>query len=145
MSNLAHTNATFGWSPTVREELDRAFRGSNGDRHQQNMALIVPASMWETEDHVYAELDLPGFTIDDLSIVLEKGVLKISGERKLRDDRGDLRVNERRFGYFERQFRLSEMIDEESVDAEYHDGVLCLTLKKREEALPKKIQVKHAK
>lgn len=143
MSTIIRPNAVLDWSPAVRGELDRAFRSAIGTNGRSNDAyLAAPASVWETEDYIYAELDLPGFTVEDLEITLEKGMLKISGERSFRNNRGELHVNERSFGHFERSFRISDVIDHESVDAEYNNGVLCLTLKKRAEARPMRIQIK---
>lgn len=143
LSTISRPNSVFGWSPSVRGELDRAFRNAFGnDAHVNGTYFSAPVSVWETEEHIYAELDLPGFTIEDLDITLENGLLKIAGDRRMAEGRGDLHVNERRFGHFERIFRLSDVIDHESVDAEYHNGVLCLTLKKRAEAKPMRIEIK---
>jgi HSP20 family protein len=101
----------------------------------------------EDADHFYVEAELPGFGKDDVDITLEDGVLTIRGERKSEEkkapsagDKQPLHV-ERRWSRFERSFTLPTAVNENSVRADLNDGVLTITLDKREEVKPRKIQI----
>jgi HSP20 family protein len=97
----------------------------------------------EDADHLYVEAELPGFKKDEIDITLENQTLTISAERGDRKEQtqGDYLLNERRYGRFLRSFTLPPTVDEKSVDAKLADGVLHITLNKREETKPRKIQV----
>ena len=81
----------------------------------------------------------------DVDITLENQQLTISAVRKeeqeKKDDKGELLLHERRYNRFLRSFTLPPTIDEKSVDAKLADGVLKITLSKREETKPRKISV----
>src|SRR4051812_11253657 len=96
----------------------------------------------EDADHIYVEAELPGFRKDDIDITLENQTLTISAERKETEEKkGDYLLNERRYQRFLRSFTLPPTVDEKKVDAKLNDGVLNITLNKREESKPRKIQV----
>lgn len=96
----------------------------------------------EDADHLYVEAELPGFTKDDVDITLENQTLTISAERKEeKEEKGELLLHERRYRQFLRSFTLPPTVDEKSVDAKLADGVLKITLNKREETKPRKISV----
>ena len=133
--------ATFA---TARREMDEAFQrlfGQNGQRERDTRAVYAPLSLWEDEEHVYVDVDVPGFRHDDLDVTFREGKLWISGERKLTERTGTVWHNERVFGRFERAIALPETIDHSSIEAELEDGVLHLTLAKRPEAKPVKIAI----
>ena len=88
----------------------------------------------------------PGVKADDVQIDVDKGVLTLSGERKLVDQEkkeGYHRV-ERFYGSFRRSFQLPDTVDVESIDAEMKDGILTLTLPKNGKASPRKVSVRSA-
>jgi HSP20 family protein len=96
----------------------------------------------EDADHIYVEAELPGFKKDDVDITLENQTLTISAERKEeQENKGDYLLNERRYQRFLRSFTLPPTVDEKKVDAKLNDGMLSITLNKREETKPRKIQV----
>ncbi|HWE97384.1 MAG TPA: Hsp20/alpha crystallin family protein [Tepidisphaeraceae bacterium] len=96
----------------------------------------------EDADHIYVEAELPGFKKDDVEITLENQTLTISAERREQhEEKGDLLLHERRYARFLRSFTLPPTVDEKTVDAKLTDGVLTVTLNKREESKPRKIQV----
>jgi HSP20 family protein len=100
----------------------------------------------EDGDHIYVQADLPGFKKEDVDITLENQTLTISAERKeenRQEDqaKGDWLLNERRYARFLRSFTLPPTVDDRKVDARLQDGVLTVTLNKREETKPRKIQV----
>ena len=98
----------------------------------------------EDAEHVYVEAELPGLAKEDLKITLEDGVLTIAGEKKLEneEEREGYQVRERRYGKFSRRFELPSVVDEGKVRANLKDGVLLVTLDKRAEVRPKRIEVK---
>lgn len=100
----------------------------------------------EDGDHFYVEAELPGFRKDEVDITLENQTLTISAERKYEtkpsDERkGELLLHERRYTRFLRSFTLPPTVDEGSVNARLQDGVLTVTITKREETKPRKIKV----
>jgi HSP20 family protein len=110
-------------------------------------ATLAPyaVDVHEDADHFYVEAELPGFTKEDVEITLEDGVLTIHGERKIEEktggnERQPLHI-ERRWSRFERSFTLPTAVNENSVRAELNDGLLTVTLDKREEVKPRKIQI----
>jgi len=98
----------------------------------------------EDADHIYVEAELPGFKKEEVDITLENQTLTIAGERRENNDgekKGELLLNERRYTRFLRSFTLPPTVDEQSVNAKLADGVLTVTLNKREETKPRKISV----
>ena len=103
----------------------------------------------EDADHLYVEAELPGFKKEEVEITLENQTLTIAAERrengsngKDKDkDKGEWLLNERRYTRFLRSFTLPPTVSEQSVDAKLENGVLTITLNKREETKPRKIAV----
>jgi HSP20 family protein len=98
----------------------------------------VPMAMWEDDEHIYVEAELPGLTDKDVHITVHHGLLSIRGERKPEEGRTYL-YNGRCYGRFERVITLPEAVATDAVQAELKDGVLSLTLPKSPEAKPRKI------
>jgi HSP20 family protein len=97
----------------------------------------------ETENELVLKADLPEMRLEDLDIQVENGTLTLRGERKFEkkdEDRGYHRI-ERRYGSFVRAFSLPEYADIEKVSADYKDGVLTVTVPKKELAKPRAIKV----
>jgi len=100
------------------------------------------ADIYETEDHVVVQLDIPGVSIEAVDVQCEKGMLSIKGERAFNaeEKRQYYRV-ENVYGPFERYFEIPRTLDVEKVEAKYNAGVLSLTFPKTEEAKPKRIAI----
>jgi len=90
---------------------------------------------------------LPGINPDDVEIQLEDNILLLKGVRKFEKEVKEENFHhvERSYGTFTRSFTLSSSIDADKVKAEYKDGVLTLTMPKKEEAKAKKIKISAAK
>ena len=107
----------------------------------------APAScgidVWEDEDHLYVEADLPGLARDDIDVTVEDGVLSIRAAKDESDEHKgrNYHIVERCSRRFERHLRLPEHIDSGKVDASLKDGVLSVKLNRREQAKPRKIEV----
>ena len=95
----------------------------------------------ETEQGFQLQLDLPGIRQEELDIQVANGTLTIRGERKLGANPDEYHWVERPYGSFSRVFRVPEHVDQPGIRAKLADGVLSLTLPRREESKPKQIQV----
>jgi HSP20 family protein len=97
------------------------------------------------DDHEYLfKADLPEMRTDDVKVIIENGILYISGERKTETEEKKRKFHrlERFFGTFERKFAVPEDVDTTKIMAEFHDGVLQVHLPKRPMPKPKAIEVK---
>lgn len=108
--------------------------------------VFTPAvDIFETEKEITLLADLPGVKSDDLNIDLRDNTLTLTGDVSPWEEaeENDLLI-EYEIGRFYRQFTLSEVIDQDKIDAQLNDGVLRLILPKVEKATPRKISVKTA-
>ena len=108
-------------------------------------AAFAPAfDVKETKDAFVFKADLPGIQEKDLEVKLNQNRLSVSGKREQeKSEKGDtFYTYERSYGSFARAFTLPEGVDGENIKAELKEGVLTLTLPKRPELQPKKIEVK---
>lgn len=100
----------------------------------------------EDKDNFYLNLEMPGIPKEDVKISLEDNTLSISGTKKHQNKTEDsnLIMNEIFYGEFSRSFNLSDDIKKDSIDAEFKDGLLTISLPKKEEVKPvvKEIPVK---
>lgn len=97
----------------------------------------------ETENDLILKMDVPEVELEDVDIRLENHTLTVKGERKfenLADSRAYHRI-ERSYGSFARTFTLPDTVDTEKVRADYKNGVLSITLPKKEVAKPRTIRV----
>ncbi|MBS1786349.1 MAG: Hsp20/alpha crystallin family protein [Acidobacteria bacterium] len=99
--------------------------------------------IFENENSIVLEADLPGMKAEDFNLSIENYRLTLTGERKFeKEDKGENwhRV-ERNYGTFTRTFSLPNTVNVEDVKAEFKDGVLKVTLPKREEVKARNINV----
>jgi HSP20 family protein len=109
--------------------------------------FIPLVDVYEDEHNVVLSAELPGVEQQDLSITVENGVLAISGERKMENEenKDNFHRIERSYGRFTRSFTLPPTVDPDDVKAEFANGVLKITLAKRQEAKPKQVKVEVGK
>ena len=104
-------------------------------------ALNVGGTPQSVEIYAFA----PGLEPASLNVDLDRGVLTISGERKADlpapDEKAAVHINERFAGRFSRVVSLSDDLDPNAVSADYRDGVLHVSVKRRESAQPRRITV----
>lgn len=103
-----------------------------------------PVNLWEDENNVYAELDVPGVDAAKLEVsIMEGNQLTIQGERTaVESENAVWHRKERYFGKFTRNVELPSLVDANKVEAKYDAGVLKLTMPKADTAKPRKIEVK---
>jgi HSP20 family protein len=107
--------------------------------------VFVPAvDVFEDKAAFVVKAELPGLKVGDVGIVVEKGVLTLSGERK--PEKGDEKDGycrvERPYGRFARSFVLPDTVDPEKIQAGLSDGVLTVSLSKKAGSQPRKIDIK---
>ena len=103
-------------------------------------ALNVASTPQSTEIYGFA----PGLDPGKVEVRLERGVLSISGERKRAstdDNAASVHVNERFVGRFHRVISLSDDLDPNEVSARYREGILHISIKRQESALPRRINI----
>lgn len=126
----------------ARQEMDRLFdRFFPRDARGLSPSWYAPLAIWDDNEQLHVEVELPGVSKDDLEVVVHQGMLRIAGERKAPEGQRNYWHSERRYGRFERSLTLPEGLDWDSIQADLKDGVLCITLSKKPEAQPKKITV----
>ncbi len=106
----------------------------------ENVSRNVPAvNIVERDEDFILEFAVPGYKKEDFNIELDNDILTVSSEISTEDKSANDNFTRREFSYstFKRSFTLPETIDSGRVNAKYEDGLLKLTLPKREEALPK--------
>jgi len=117
----------------------RAFRNEEGLVGNWNPRVDIA----ETQDSIVLEADLPGMKPGDFELSVENYTLTLRGERKFekKTEGENYHRVERSYGSFTRTFTLPSTVNLETVNAEFNDGVLKVTLEKREEVKPRQIKV----
>ena len=142
------------WDPlrdlvAIHDRMNRLFEaalsGTDFPEHSSGVGTWNPVSdVYETEESVIVTCEAPGLVQEEIEIKLADNVLTISGERKV--DKGpqaqEYHRIERAYGPFSRSFTVPASIDAGKILASYHEGVLCVTLPKRAEATPRRINVR---
>ena len=122
------------------------FTGSNGELQNESLSagsFIPPVDIYEDANRLVLRLEVPGIPQEDLQINMENQTLIVKGERKLVKDEKEENFHriERRYGSFVRSFTLPATMETESAQANYENGVLSITLQKKEAAKPKQLKI----
>lgn len=103
----------------------------------EKFATRIPAvNIAETENEFEVELAVPGLKKEDFKINLEKNILTVSAEKKAEEVNESKKFSKREYSYssFTRSFTLPQSADQNKIEADYADGILKLTIAKKEEA-----------
>jgi HSP20 family protein len=129
----------------LQSEMNRVFNrwGEQGLRALGGVAY-PPVNVWEEQDNVYVQAELPGLRFEDLEIfVTGNNQLTLKGERRPHlPEKAVQHRQERGFGSFVRVLTLPYAVDANHVEAKLENGVLLVKLPKHESAKPRKIAVK---
>ncbi|WP_121811851.1 Hsp20/alpha crystallin family protein [Mucilaginibacter kameinonensis] len=100
------------------------------------IARVPAVNIAETENEFHVELAVPGLKKEDFKINLDKNVLSVAAEKKAENVEEGKKFSKREYSYnsFVRSFTLPESADQSKIDADYADGILKLTIAKKEEA-----------
>ena len=118
-------------------EIDRLFETALGDLAGSASSTRFPVDLYEDKDNTYVRAELPGLKREDINVEMTDGTLTIAASRKTPATDGNA---EESFA-FSRAVSIADAVDTDKVSASYENGVLTVTLPKREEAKPKKIAV----
>lgn len=149
MSNIIRTDPFFELT-SLRDRMNQLFNQPfdgfervDFEQPLTSFGFLPPVDIAEDDHHIALKAEIPGVKVEDVHITLENNVLTIAGERKFKDEetKDDFHRIERRYGKFTRSFTLPAGVDSEKVKATFEDGVLNITLPKREEFKPKQITI----
>jgi len=130
--------------PLVAKEFDQLFRELSV-RQGGARELVPPTDIYETAEGITLQVDLPGHDPKAIEVKVENDTLTLKSERKV--ERSDAQKEgahrlERSFGVYARSFVLPRTVDTSKVEARYENGVLTLTLPRRDESRPRVVEVK---
>lgn len=132
---------------TLQEEVNRLFSTNLtrafGDEGIGRGAWAPSVDIYENKDQIVLEAELPGMKQDEFDLSIENNVITLRGERKFEktEETDNYHRVERSYGSFTRSFTLPQTVSAEGATAEYNNGVLRVTLPKREETKARRIQV----
>lgn len=130
---------------------DRFLEGDAFDWANKNFSdtntTLPSVNIKEDDNQFDVEVAAPGLEKKDFNIEIDNDVLQISSEKKVENEKKENKYTRREFSYqsFCRSFTLPNTVDSEKIKAQYKDGILNITIPKREEAKPKpakKIEIK---
>jgi HSP20 family protein len=129
----------------LQDQFNRLFNEQFRNQAEESALTTWAPSVdiYETPNELVVKADLPDVNEKDIDIRVENNLLTIRGERKFEksvSEENYLRV-ERTYGAFSRSFSLPNTVDAEKIGAEYKNGVLTVTLPKREESKPRQVKV----
>lgn len=118
------------------------FRFPVFQEEMQGATWNPPVDVLEEKDRIFVKVEVPGIDENNLKVTYEDGLLTVTGERQFerKDDRNYHRI-ERAYGSFTRTFSLPRSVDPSQIVADYRNGVLEISIPKREEAKPKQIAI----
>jgi HSP20 family protein len=137
------------WDPfkdllTLQDRMNRLFDESvrnvkTGDEALSSAIWSPAVDIYETDDEVVVKAELPEVNQKDIDIQIENNTLTLRGERKFNKEtkKENFHRIERSYGTFSRSFTLPGTIDQEKINADYKDGILKISMPKREETKPK--------
>ena len=133
MSIVKRNNLVF---PSLMNDFFRPDWFGGTDRYDSNIPAV---NIKDNEKDFELEFAVPGMKKEDFNVEVDKNVLTVSAEIKSEKEVSEENYTRREFAFssFKRAFTLPESVNDGKIDASYKDGVLKLTLPKKEEALPK--------
>lgn len=132
-----------GLMPSFNQFLEDFFNNDLSDWRRSNFSstntTVPKVNVKEDDDNFMIEMAAPGMKKDDFKVELNNDLLTISSESRQENDQEEGKYTRREYAYhsFQRSFSLPTTADGEKVEAKYEDGVLKLTIPKKEEAKPK--------
>jgi len=141
------------WDPfrdleRIQNEINRLFDASLLDLRDRDVGLLegvwTPAvDIYDSKDNIVVKADLPGMNKEEIDVSVHKNTLIIKGEKKREKEikEKDFIRTERYYGSFNRVIPLSSEVQVDKVNATYKNGVLEITLPKKEEAKPKQLKI----
>src|SRR4051812_26407641 len=131
----------------LQDEMTRLFTGvapaAQGREDMLNGAWSPRVDIFEDKDRLVLEAELPGMSREDFDLSIENNVITLSGERKFekKTEEGNYHRVERSYGSFTRSFTLPQTVTADGAKAEFNNGILHVSLPKREETKARRIEI----
>jgi HSP20 family protein len=118
------------------------FKGSGGEEIARGV-WSPSVDVFENDDKIVLEAELPGMKADEVDVSIENNIVTIKGERKFekKEEKDNYHRIERSYGSFTRSFTLPRTVTGDEASADFENGVLKITLPKREETKARKIEI----
>jgi len=141
------------WDPfrdlsILQERMNRVFedaagRGWKGEEPSPTTSWSPAVDIYETDNQIMVQAELPGIEKKDIALQLENNVLTLKGERRFEKETKQENYHriERSYGGFSRAFTIPTIVDEEKIRADYKDGILKIELPKKEQVKSKQIKI----
>ncbi len=148
--NLLNFDNLFDEFRRLQRELDSTFESWPGRPSIRAVARgsFPPINVGSTPQAVQVYLFAPGLDTEKLDLSIQQNLLTVSGERKIQETEsgkaGNYHLRERFSGSFRRVLSLPDDVDPDQVEARYQDGVLHITVARRESTRPRQIEIKSA-
>jgi len=125
------------------KEIDRFFNNFNLNLEESDTVWTPRVDVSENEKEYTIVAELPGLKKEDIHVNVENGYLKILGEKKSEEKTEGKNYHqiERKYGKFERSFRLPKLVKSGEIKAKYENGVLMLSIPKSEQTVAKQIEI----
>lgn len=144
--------AIIRWDPfrdmvSLREKMNRmfddVFSGQGEDKEMAPSSWAPSVDIYETENELVLTAEVPGIVAKDIEIKIEDNTLSLRGERKFQKETKEENYHriERSYGSFFRAFTLPHSVDAENIRAEHENGVLKVTMPKRQERKPRTVKI----
>lgn len=135
---------TFDWLQEQINDLFEGFPQWPTTRGLFDRAISPAVNVVESNEGYIIECELPGVDQKNVDVTVSEGVLTIKGEKKSSEEHRDSKVYRKEMweGSFQRTLSLPQHVDSERIDATYTDGILRISLPKKESAMPKRIELK---
>lgn len=120
-----------------------SFFGNGLDLFDKNVGRedLMKTDIYEKDGIYYLEMDLPGFSKENIVIDYDNGYITIGAtHEESKEDKGEYLHREKFYGEYKRSFYIGEVVEEE-IKAQYHDGILHVTLPKKTEEMTNKRQI----
>jgi len=133
---------------TLQEEVNRLFTGNVArafdDEGIARGSWSPNVDIYENKDQIVLEAELPGMKREDFDVSVENNIITLRGERHFekKEDSDNYHRVERAYGSFTRSFTLPNTVSSEGASADYSNGILRVTVPKREETKARRIEIK---
>jgi len=141
------------WDPfrdlnILQERMNRVFedaagRGWKTDEPSATTSWSPAVDIYETDNEITVQAELPGVDRKDIALQLENNVLTLKGERRFEKETNQENYHriERSYGGFSRAFTIPTSVDDDKIRADYKDGILKIALPKKEQVKAKQIKI----
>ena len=130
---------------SLSRQMDRLMEGamSGTDLWDDSMDWALPLDVIENDNEYVVKASLPGIKADDIEVIYHNQTLTVKGEMKQEEDVSEKKyhLHERRYGVFSRSITLPSGVDGDSIKADFENGVLTLSLPKKEELKARRINI----